>query len=316
MNSDSSGVGAPEHSPCTPRVSVVIPAFNAEQTIERAVASAMAQTLPAHEIIVVDDASSDNTVRALESIGASAVIVRRLANNVGAAAARNHGVQEASGSLIAFLDADDEWLPTKLEVQVALMAANPRCVLVSCDTLAVPLSSAPVRMHDRCKPVRGPDAWRALLVENFIPTPTVLARRSDILAVGGFDPKLVIGEDLDLWIRLAERGDVEFSPEILVRTHQRRGSLMRSHPTADADMVLPMIAGHLTRLGQRLDREERRQILGHRHFSVAYDLYRKQHRAAATRHALHALRLGHRRLRSISIVLRAAIPWALPARKG
>ncbi len=287
---------------------MVIPAFNAERTIRRALASVRAQTLAAHEVVVVDDASTDGTLEVLRDHGDPSLVIEALAENVGAAEARNRGVAVASGTHIAFLDADDEWLPEKLERQASLMAANPSCVLVSCDTQAMRLQGEPVRMHERCPPTPGPLAWKALLQENFIPTPTVFARRADILDVGGFDPDLTIGEDLDLWIRLAERGDVEVSPHVLVRTHQLGDSLMRSHPTADADMVLPMIGRHVARLRDRLSSAERKQIMGRRHFTVAYDLYAKGHRRAAVRHALRACRLGHRPLRSLSIALRAALP--------
>ena len=292
---------------------MVIPAFNAAHTIQRALASVRAQTLAVHEIVVVDDASPDGTLEALRRLDDPSLVVVPLDENVGAAEARNRGVAAASGTHVAFLDADDEWLPEKLERQASLIAANPACVLVSCDTLALRLLGDPVRMHERCRPVPGPLAWKALLQENFIPTPTVLARRADILDVGGFDPDLTIGEDLDLWIRLAERGEVEVCSEVLVRTHQRGDSLMRSYPTADADIVLPMIERHVARMQDKLSADERKQILGKRHFTVAYDLYAKGHRRAAVRHALRACRLGHRPLRSLSIALRAALPGARPA---
>jgi hypothetical protein len=162
-------------------------------------------------------------------------------------------------------------------------------------------------MHERCPPTSGSQAWERLLSENFIPTPTVVARRSDLVDLGGFDPELTIGEDLDLWIRLAERGDVEVISEVLVRTYQRSDSLMRSYPKADAEIVLPMIARHVERLAGRLPPGAPRDILGRRHFQVAYDLYQKGHPHDATGHALKALRLRHRPLRSALLCARAAV---------
>src|SRR5580700_6776699 len=106
-----------------PSICVVIPAFNSETTILQALESVAAQTLSPTRIIVVDDASHDATGTVAKSFAGAKVEVEvvRLNTNIGAAGARNHGVRNADTDLIAFLDADDEWLPTKLEKQVRLL---------------------------------------------------------------------------------------------------------------------------------------------------------------------------------------------------
>ena len=107
-------------------ISVVIPAWNAEETLARALESVLAQTRPPDEIIVVDDASTDGTVRLAKSYADQGVSFLSLRERRGAAAARNTGIRGAKGRWIAFLDADDEWLPTKLEKQAAAISANPK----------------------------------------------------------------------------------------------------------------------------------------------------------------------------------------------
>src|SRR5262245_28003536 len=95
-------------------VSVVIPAYQAASTIERSVASAIGQSRPPEQVIVVDDASTDDTSGLVERAFGRRVQVYRLPENVGAGAARNFGIGKASGKYVAFLDADDEWHPEKL----------------------------------------------------------------------------------------------------------------------------------------------------------------------------------------------------------
>ena len=102
-----------------PRVSVVIPAHNAAATVARAIISTQAQTPAPDEFLLVDDASSDDTAAIAESLGATVI---RLPVRAGAGAARNAGIAAATGKIIAFQDADDEWLPGKLARQLPLLA--------------------------------------------------------------------------------------------------------------------------------------------------------------------------------------------------
>ena len=114
-------------------ISIVIPCFNRENTIGRSLVSALSQSTPAHEIIVVDDGSSDDSARIARSFGSCVKVIQQ--DNQGAAAARNRGIAEASGDWIAFLDSDDEWHPRKLELQLAAASQFPTAKLVFCDTI-------------------------------------------------------------------------------------------------------------------------------------------------------------------------------------
>ena len=116
----------------SPYVTVLIPAYNAAATIQRAVDSVLAQTYHDFEIVIVDDGSRDATAEIIAAYDSPAIRLLRLARNQGESGAMNEGIAVAKGELIAFLDADDEWLPTKLAKQVQALQANPNAVMVTC----------------------------------------------------------------------------------------------------------------------------------------------------------------------------------------
>jgi glycosyltransferase involved in cell wall biosynthesis len=192
-------------------VSAVIPAYNAAGYLNRAVESVLSQTHPAVEVLVIDDGSSDNTYAVASSLPAPVRAIRKA--NGGPAAARNMGAREAKGEWIAFLDADDAWLPGKIERQLAL--ASPDVDLVHC------LYKASLRPPDT---ITFQDLWE----QNYIATSTVLIRRSAFWAAGGFDEdREIVGvEDYNLWLRLAARsGRMVTLQEQLVSYTPASGSL-------------------------------------------------------------------------------------------
>lgn len=242
-------------------VSVVIPAYNAAQTIARAVGSVLAQTLPPREIIVVDDASTDGTIAKARALGPVKPVV--LPKQRGAGAARNAGIRAAAGPWIAFLDADDEWLPQKLEKQCAA-APGPRSAVFCASEEFGPDG---ISMGDTLRGVSvdcSPDAFKSLLKTNFMATPTVMASRQLLTELGGFDETLPVAEDQDLWIRLAAAGELVYVPETLVRVHVRAESLSSYRRSDQSRHVLPMIERHLTKFSDRLTPAEVRAIRGER----------------------------------------------------
>jgi glycosyltransferase involved in cell wall biosynthesis len=189
-----------------PAVSVVIPAFNAATTIAEALASVRAQTFTDYEVIVVDDASTDNTVAIAEHESSNLPNHRTIAlpSNVGPAAARNAGIRAARGTWIAFLDGDDKWLPWKLELQCELADAY-RDYETFCGTAIALGESAPAPHVGIRSGARRILALRDFAIRNEVATSTVLTRKQAIEDAGFFDEQFRGPEDYDLWIRLAGR---------------------------------------------------------------------------------------------------------------
>lgn len=243
-----------------PSVSVVIPAWNAAETIARAVQSVLVQSFVPQEIIVVDDGSTDGTVAKARACGPVRPVV--MPRRSGAGAARNAGIRAAAGSWIAFLDADDEWLPQKLEKQ---MRASAETSVIFCASEEFAPDGTTLGDTLRGQTVDcSPDAFKSLLRANFIATPTVMAPRDLLLQLGGFDEGLPVAEDQDLWIRLATVVRLIYVPETLARVHVRPGSLSSYRGQDQSRFVLPMIERHLMALANRLTPQEVRAIRGER----------------------------------------------------
>jgi len=210
-----------------PPVTVLIPAYNASGTIERALSSVWCQNYPEVEVIIVDDGSIDDTSHRVEKMGTANLRLIRLDQNRGVATAMNIGIREARTEYIAFLDADDEWLPNKLRRQLAVIDAQPEMSFISCGSQVVDLRGRIVATFGLELPPYGPsDFWRALLRKSYVAKPTVVARRIKLLETGGFEESLKISEDQDLWIKLALNGEVGCVSEVLVRIYQTSDSLM------------------------------------------------------------------------------------------
>lgn len=183
-------------------VSVIIPAYNAASTIAAAIESVLAQTRPPEEIIVVDDGSKDETTAVVERFGPAIRLVRQA--NAGCGQARNTGAREARGTWLAFLDADDAWLPTKLERQIP-ETADPRVAVVVCRR-----RTYEGRLLDRR--LTFDDLWS----KNNVIVSSSLVRRSAFAQVGGFWKERAC-EDYYLWLRLTADGwEMANVPEDLV----------------------------------------------------------------------------------------------------
>ncbi|MBN8727174.1 MAG: glycosyltransferase family 2 protein [Xanthomonadales bacterium] len=214
----------------SPRVSVVMAAHNAAATLPETLASIEAQTRADFEIVVVDDGSSDATPAILEAHAASSPRCRWVRQaNAGVAAARSHAIGLARGELVAFIDADDPWLPRKLEKQLPLFD-DPAVGLVYCDVRDVyPAGDAPASWFHAKAPARGAVLAR-LFAANFVCTSSVVVRKAALLAAGGFDPRMHFNEDYDLWLRLANEVGFDYVDEVLVRKRALASSLTHINP--------------------------------------------------------------------------------------
>ena len=207
-------------SPDRPKVSVVIPAFNAVAYLPAAVESVLKQTFIDVEVLIVDDGSTDGIGQWTAQIADPRVqLVSQ--QNQGVSAARNTGITRARGEYVAFLDADDLWDPTKLEKQVRHLDGDPAVGLVYTWTALVDERGNPTGRVFTSQ-VEG-NVWEQIVVDDMISNgSSPMVRRSCFETVGMFDTNLAIAEDYDMWTRIAARYQFAVVKEVL--TFYRRHS--------------------------------------------------------------------------------------------
>ena len=197
-------------------VSIIIPTYNYGRFIAEAIESALIQTYRADEIIVVDDGSTDDTEMRVKRFGERVRYIKQQNSEV--SAARNKGIDNSSGDLIAFLDADDTWMPEKIEKQVAKFAEDAEIGLVHCGMREFDSTTgATIELH-----LDGGEGWVAediALGEKCVitgPGGSIVVRRKVFEDVGGFDTRLKNGEDWEFCLRVARKYKIGFVRELLV----------------------------------------------------------------------------------------------------
>lgn len=217
-------------------VSVIIPNYNYAAYLGQAIDSALGQLYPAVEVLVVDDGSTDGSEAVLRGYGDRIRWVRQA--RVGVSAARNRGIQESRGALIAFLDADDMWKPEKLARQVALLE-DPRVGMVFC---GIEYVNEVGRRLNVSVTGRSGQALKEIALLRWPGAPgigsTALIRKACFDRVGGFDPQLSTSADWDLWRRLACHYELAMVHEPLVGYRMHDGSMHRSIEVFERDMLL------------------------------------------------------------------------------
>ncbi len=186
-----------------PRISVIVPAYNAKDTILAALRSTLTQTRPVDEVVVVDDGSQDGTAELVEREMPEVKVVRQA--NAGPSAARNTAAEAAQGDWLAFLDADDLWLPQKLEAQLAALEHQPEIGMCSSDWVRHEVKAPPVPPLAEL-PQRHITFGDIVRLNRF-QTSTVLVRKDLWRAVGGFRTAIDGTEDWDFWMRVARLTD-------------------------------------------------------------------------------------------------------------
>jgi glycosyltransferase involved in cell wall biosynthesis len=242
------------------QVTVVIPAFNCAKWIRQAVDSALNQTTPPRQIIVIDDGSIDETAAILLEYGERIQYVHQ--SNQGVAAARNTALAIAIGDFVAFLDADDVWHPRKLELQLRATDENPRIGLLGTGKFSWPAAEMPQWTGNMLPPLDRIDR-DALAVKNYLATSSVMARREVVRRVGKFDVMLRGPEDHDYWLRAAEIADVAILPAPLTGYRWVLGSLSKRAGAMESGMH---------RILRKLDRRDYWRgnlLLRHRAYSYA-----------------------------------------------
>lgn len=223
-------------------ISAIIPTYNSAIFLPQAISSIRRQSRPVNEIIVVDDGSTDNTAEIVSGLGKDIKYLRQ--QNAGPAAARNHGIAAANSQYIAFLDADDQWTEQKTERQMAVMEKQPDVALIASDMAEIGahnevLVHSVLRKHalyDFFHDLGGapvPQALAMLVRKNFIPTGTVIVKKSVLTETGGFNLNIRYGEDLELWARIAARHPLVCLSEVHL--------LRRQHETNTTKSIEPML---------------------------------------------------------------------------
>jgi glycosyltransferase involved in cell wall biosynthesis len=206
-------------------VAVIIPAYNAAQFIGEALESALSQTPSPDEVVVVDNRSEDETA----AIAATFVPRVRImpGPGLGPALARNIGILNTSSPVLAFLDADDVWLPGKLAKQLRLLDTESAGLVYSDYFYETAFVTAGVPRLQRFTSAKEPDPFQALLHGNFVLTSSVVTTRAVLASTGLFRSELMGGEDLELWLRIARRASFACVDEPLVFKRKHVANLTR-----------------------------------------------------------------------------------------
>lgn len=222
------------------KISVIIPTYNRQKLVQRAIESVLDQSVVPYEIIVVDDGSTDNTKKEIIKYGSKIRYIYQ-ENSGKPGAARNLGLKYVQGNWIAFLDSDDVWLPDKLNLQLKLInkvKVNLGIVFSGYEIVKKDKKISRSEIIDLSEferlidcdvdegiIINGELLHYYLILKNIIHTSTVLLNKDLLKSVSGFDPAITIAEDLDLWIRCAKQMPVGYVPEVTCRYEHRRDNI-------------------------------------------------------------------------------------------
>jgi len=216
----------------TPVVSIVVPCFNTSPFLGEAVASALKQSFADFELLIIDDGSTDSTREIASSFLDDSRVRYHYQENQGLSAARNKGIELSRGEFVALLDADDIWVPEKLQRQVSVFRDLPSCGLVfsdfaTFDERGIIAAQKNLVVLDR---LNMPGFSHLFSRNNFIYPSTVLLRRALLEQVGGFDTSLKSAEDYDMWLRVARVSRLAGVPAKLVEIRQHGSNMSLNIP--------------------------------------------------------------------------------------
>jgi glycosyltransferase involved in cell wall biosynthesis len=261
---------------------VIIPAYNRAGLLKRAVESVLRQTFQDFEVIIVDDASTDNTQEIIKEYNDRRINCLRHSANKGGGAARNTGIMAAGGDFIAFLDSDDEWLPQKLEKQFLAFAGLPPAYgLVYTGFWRINGERRRYVPGETMLPISG-SVYKSLLNRNFAGTSTALVKKKYLLKAGLFNESLPRFQDWELWLRLAGFCYFYYLEEALCRSHIVPGSI-------SSDLAAKVEATELIFNRYYEDIKKDRKLLADYHFRLGRDLCCLGNMPEGRRHLLQAI---------------------------
>jgi glycosyltransferase involved in cell wall biosynthesis len=212
-----------------PAVSVVLPVYNQEKLLARAIESVFAQTFSDWELIVIDDGSTDRSRQIAESFGSRVQVLTQA--NSGPYVARNLALSRAQGEFVAFIDSDDIWLPHRLESQLTLIQSKQNVGLVFGDAVMIDYSSSarrklPHTYFEIMKPARG-NVLSSLVDYNFVPQSSVLVRQCCFEKLGGFSLAYPRAADYAKWLQIAMHYEFDFVDKPVMEYAIRDGNFGR-----------------------------------------------------------------------------------------
>lgn len=268
-------------------VSVVTATYNMGRYITETIDAVLGQDYPHVESIVVDDGSTDDTMRVLEKYADDPRVRILEQRNAGQTVAKNHGVREARGEFIAFCDADDVWEPHKLSRQVPRFTESDHVGVVFSDISCIDGDGLPVPVEPMVRSEGKVTA--ALLVDNFVPFPTAIARAYVLRDFGGFDERLTMSIDYDLWLRISTRFEFAWVREPLARYRIWPGQM--SHKTGERlDNFFQLLERFLANNPGIVSNSEIDRAYAHVHVTRGYWHAREGRRAEAWADYREALR--------------------------
>ena len=291
----------------SPPISVVVAARNYGRYVPEALGSLRAQTFPDFEAVVIDDGSTDDTPEAVRPFLADPRFRYFRTEGLGQPRAKNLGLRLSSGPLVAYLDADDRWLPAKLEKQFRLFRDNPRLGVAYCRRNLIRPDGQPMP-YEQPKLPRGPVLDR-MVRDNFVCFSSAMVRREVLEHVGCFDPRLDLAIDFDLWLRVAPHYEFDFVDEVLVE--YRTGHANLSRRLGDRlTSVLSTMRRCLKRrrVEEQVPRAVLRSAWGSTFRSLGF-VHRPAEPAKALKCYLRALRADGRLLASARAAVATVVEW-------
>ncbi len=225
------------------QISVIIPTYNRGKTIKESAKSVLDQTFKDIELIIIDDASSDDTESVVKSIRDDRIIYHKLPENKGAAGARNEGTKLAKGEFIAFHDSDDIWLPEKLEKQLSYIETHPEYDMVYGKVRIISNEGSFDFPNEAVEGDLEGQLYPWLLRRNTIDTPTMFIRKTAFEEAGGFDGSLRCLEDWEFALRFSKDHKIGFLNEVVLDSYKSENGVSRNK-AAYYETRCKMIAMH------------------------------------------------------------------------
>lgn len=231
-------------------ITVIIPVYNREKVIQKSINSVLKQSFSDIEVLIIDDGSSDNTLRIISDIKDKRIRLISLKNNSGATVARNIGLKEAKGEYIAFQDSDDYWFPNKLEEQIKFLDSED-ADLVACSMKTI--DGEKMSMVENLS-IHGSRVYKEdLFPQNFISTQTILAKK-EVFRHYKFDENISRYQDWDLVIRISEKYKIFFDENIYVEQYIQTDSITKNM-SKSFDSISKIVEKNQVFLDSQLDKK-------------------------------------------------------------